>query len=605
MAEEKRGYTISDIYQGGYSSMTPPDNAYINMGRFGMATDPRTANVLQEFSAKLSPGVKTVEISTVKPDVFDSIPKQQLKEVNRLSKLTGVDITMHAPLVEASGLDPRGGGFSEIEREAAERSIANALLRSHELNPDGNINVTFHSTHGLPGSQFLPPGEREKTGEKYKRLIMVNREDGKVAPMEPEVQYTPGMENLEKGEQRTPEQRMESYNVTNWQSNIDQLFFNQERANELLEKTRPFLQQLADPVTGEIKKEDFNNLPSETQAEIADKFMRVNSYIEDINQHVTSLFSKAYEFGDQEQKDALKKLNEEFRSELEKGSKSPFAQAHAMENLLNTLKSREYIPKMWVPVEDFAIEKSSESFGNAAFEAYKKYKKTAPIISIENPPAGAAISTAEDLKKLVEESRKKFVENAVKPPEEHGKGGLGMSKGEAEEQAKKLIGATWDVGHINMLRKFGYKEEDIVKESEKIAPVLKHVHLSDNFGFEHTELPMGMGNVPLKQIMEKLGEKGYDAKKIIEAGQWWEHFKTSPFQETLEATGSPIYGMKMAPYWPQAPALYQGYQEGLSGNWLPQVNYETFGTGFSRLPAELGGQVQGGQGSRMSGRPME
>ena len=55
-----------------------------------------------------------------------------------------------------------------------------------------------------------------------------------------------------------------------------------------------------------------------------------------------------------------------------------------------------------------------------------------------------------------------------------------------------------------MLRKEGYSEKDIVKQTEIIAPFVKHVHLSDNFGFEHTELPMGMGNVPLKEIMEKL-----------------------------------------------------------------------------------------------------
>jgi hypothetical protein len=38
---------------------------------------------------------------------------------------------------------------------------------------------------------------------------------------------------------------------------------------------------------------------------------------------------------------------------------------------------------------------------------------------------------------------------------------------------------------------------------------------------------------------------------------------------------------------------------------LPQVNYETFGAGFSRLPSELGGQRPGAEGSRMSGRGME
>jgi len=196
----------------------------------------------------------------------------------------------------------------------------------------------------------------------------------------------------------------------------------------------------------------------------------------------------------------------------------------------------------------------------------------------------------------VEESRKKFIEKAKKE---------GMSESEARGAAAKLIGVTWDVGHINMLRKYGYEKADIVKEAEKVAKLVKHVHLSDNFGFEHTELPMGMGNVPVKEILEKLGKEGFDAKKIIEAGNWWQHFRTPPFKETLEAFGSSIYSMQMAPYWNQSIGLQQDYYAGLAGQWLPQINYETFGTGFSRLPAELGGQRQGAEGSRMSGRGME
>ena len=61
--------------------------------------------------------------------------------------------------------------------------------------------------------------------------------------------------------------------------------------------------------------------------------------------------------------------------------------------------------------------------------------------------------------------------------------------------------------------------------------------------------------------------------------------------------------MKMAPHWGQTPGLQEGYFLGY-GQVLPQIHYETFGAGFSRLPQELGGQVAGG-GSRMSGRPME
>jgi len=67
--------------------------------------------------------------------------------------------------------------------------------------------------------------------------------------------------------------------------------------------------------------------------------------------------------------------------------------------------------------------------------------------------------------------------------------------------------------------------------------------------------------------------------------------------------GSPIYSMMMQPYWNQMLGFYQGYF-GVYGQMLPQVNYETFGAGFSQLPAELGGQRQAA-GSRMSGRPME
>ena len=264
-----------------------------------------------------------------------------------------------------------------------------------------------------------------------------------------------------------------------------------------------------------------------------------------------------------------------------------------MQNLVPT-KNSDIVPEVYKPLENFAVEKSAETFGNVAFKAYKKFKENAPIISIENPPAGGGLSRAEDLKALVNASREQFVKRAVSE---------GMSEKDAKAQAEKLIGVTWDVGHINMIRKYGYSEKDVVKESEKIAPLVKHVHLSDNFGFEHTELPMGMGNVPIGEIMKRLGERGFEARKVIEAGNWWQHFKTSPFQETLEAFGSPIYGMKMAPYWNQSVGV-QGYFGGY-WNMLPQVNYETMGSGFSMLPSELGGRRQGSSGSRMSGRPLE
>ena len=65
-----------------------------------------------------------------------------------------------------------------------------------------------------------------------------------------------------------------------------------------------------------------------------------------------------------------------------------------------------------------------------------------------------------------------------------------------------------------------------------------------------------------------------------------------------------MYAMDQAPYWNQSVGLQQGYFGGY-GQILPTINYETFGAGFSSLPQELGGQRQTGQGSRMSGKPLE
>jgi hypothetical protein len=337
------------------------------------------------------------------------------------------------------------------------------------------------------------------------------------------------------------------------------------------------------------------------------KIHSAHEFVEQANLAARSLFSKAYELAkednDEKKLKVLTKISEIYGQNMgiEDGKikdpekyRNPKSQSQALQLLTKQLE--EVPQKTFVKLEEFATDKTTKTFGNATFETYKKLKgKNVPILVLENPPAGQALSTGKDVKNVVKGSRKQFVKRAMDE---------GMSKGKAEKEAEKLIGATLDVGHINMLRKYGYEEKDIIKEAGEVASLIKHVHLSDNFGFEHTELPMGMGNVPLKEIMKKLGKKGYDAPKIIEAAGWWQHFKTPPFQETLQAIGSPIYGMKMAPYWSQTNELQESYFGGY-GNMLPQINYQTFGAGFSQLPQELGGASPGAQGSRMSGNQMQ
>ena len=127
------------------------------------------------------------------------------------------------------------------------------------------------------------------------------------------------------------------------------------------------------------------------------------------------------------------------------------------------------------------------------------------------------------------------------------------------------------------------------------------MHLSDNFGLEHTELPMGMGNVPVKKMLDLISQYNKQVKKIVETGDWFEPFKTTPFRETLGAFGSSVYGAE-GPYWNQAAGLSGQYFAG-QGATNPPIHHSLFGSGFSNLPIELGGQMAGR--SRVSGAPIE
>jgi hypothetical protein len=179
-----------------------------------------------------------------------------------------------------------------------------------------------------------------------------------------------------------------------------------------------------------------------------------------------------------------------------------------------------------------------------------------------------------------------------------------LSQTEAKQIAEKMIGATWDVGHINMLRKKGYTEKDVIEQTKKISKYVKHVHLSDNFGLDHTELPMGMGNVPLKEMMEQLKKAGFKGEQIVEAGNWWEFFSTqgggNPFLPSIEGMNAPLYTMAYAPTWSQM-GKFGMYYSG-HGPVNPAFHHQIYQAGFTNMPVELGGEIPGDRG-RFAGTP--
>jgi len=608
-------YVISDIYQGNPSKLNPNYVSYAGSlpgihtraSSLGTSVNPTVANQVAEVSRILNQGIIPIEVGTLDPKTLESMPKTQMDELRRLANLAGAKLSMHAPIqgVDAAGFSQQG--WSEDNRINTERMLMNAVNRAAQLSDKDRVSVTVHSSGGVPGAIYkMVDGKKQ-----LERGIVVDKETGKLVPIEEKIKYYPHLANLEKGKIPNIKDELETLNHTEWDNAISTAMFTKENADKILESTYPIVQRfLPELVTGELKRESLNP----TDIEVFERYKVANQYIENTQQSVNALFNQAYTYGDKDDRESLKELSEAYRKnfgikdrkELEKLSEDEqkdYAvktqdakfQSQAMSFLLTHLK--RIVPEKYQLAEEFVIKNASKTFANVAFNTYEKFKDkpNLPMINVENMYPDMVLFEGEQMENLILESRNKFVELAKQK---------GYSEGEAKSQAEKMLGVTLDLGHLNIGKKHGYKDKDLVKEAEKIAKYVKHVHLADNFGFEDSHLPPGMGDVPNKQILEMLQKKGFDGTKIIEAGGFINQFKESPFVYSLEAMGSPLYSMKMGPYWSNYSNFNEGYLSGY-GTMLPQTNYQMFGAGFSQLPGELGGQVQGAGGNRMSGRPME
>jgi len=595
--------------RGGYGNVMGNDKyARVSAGQLGATTSIQTSNQLSEVAKLLNQGIKNIEVSTISAETFEMIPKSHLKEINRLTKLTGSETSLHAPILDPSGFTQQG--WDETNREVVERQFTNIIERAHDLDPKGNVPVTIHSSNTSGTEHMLDPEDKKK--ELIQKMIAVNRDTGQLTPLTRELKYYPGQVG-EKGEGKIsePEDLLRSVNHTDWTNKITNLAFYKKEADEMLQGAVVDLSPaiIRSQETGEFGLNPNN--PSEIRA--YERMKRADLFLENVQTSFTGIFDNAYKYSDNpEVKKELKNISDEwkkFSNEAQSGKLNPISyiteksriidiSLQRLSDLERNQKVREKgdpYPNMFIPVEQFAKEKASKTLGNVAFNAYKKFGETAPIVSIENPPYGMTVSRAQDLKDLIKQSREVFVEQAMK--EHH------MSKGDAEKAAEKIIGATWDTSHIAMLRKQGFDNKKLIEEAKIIAPFVKHVHLNDNFGSTHTDLPPGMGNTPIKEVLEEFDKKGFKGKKVFEGGNFFQNFQQSPHPYVLEGLGSPIYTSGEGPTWNEAFGRYGSYFAGF-GTTLPEQHFSMYGGGFSALPTELGGQIQR-RGSGFSGTPME
>lgn len=606
---------LDNFYKGGYNSFSPEYGNFsgykpaenftgykMDFSTIGTALDARTADQVKEISKHLNTGIKNFEIATHSADVMDAMPKEQFEEIHRMSKLLKVEPTMHAPMIDPTGITEQG--WSEMNQDIAKRQLLHAIERGQRSLPNGNLVVTMHaSTVGLPQANL----KMKEGGEEKTKSMLIVGPGGKIGQLKDERRYFPEIE----GEKFTGEHikfdakaELERINKKGWVDSLQQI------SQQVYFATRdshinPIKNKISPEERIEIEKLGIDHpMYKEYKKQYLGDFNYEESHLQGAYNGLKNLFNTAYENADEKQKKELGKYANEMAKKIKEYDnlgKNPDKIEQFAEDIQKGVEIMKNVnANLYKPLEEFAREKSAESFGDIAFESYKKFKNNSPIISIENHPAGQSLlTTGEDLKVVVEQARENFVNKATQE--------LGMSKSEAKKQAEKLIGVTWDVGHINMLRKYGYDNKDIIKETEKVAKLVKHVHLSDNFGFEHTELPMGMGNVPIKEIMEKLGKEGFKGKKVVEALSWWQHFSNqgvnSAIIPTMQAFGSPVFsGSYGGPGWETSHGMMGSYM-GFPTAYMPEKHFSMYGSGFSSLPQELGGQIPGSN-SRFSGTPM-
>lgn len=585
--------SLENFYGGSYGPLDPNYGVFtgyrVPLSKMALTTDPRTANVIREVTSKLSQGLKALEVTQLSPEIFEAIPKEHLKEINQLGKLTGADFSLHAPIIDPAGFTREG--WNETNREYAERQIKEVIERAHDLDPKGNIPVTFHATGGVPSSEWrVVEGKPER-----QVLYVVNRETGQIAPMEITPKFFP------KEEKRpSPEEELRDINERRWASNRTSIIHSKLLADELIEGgwKRVTVDEWKAAEAEKLKPEEL--IPEKAQGLAMVKLGQ--SRYEDVDMQLKHMFDEAMRFAPAEkiEREKVVKILEGARKDWQEakriGQENPLLMSMKYNDILNKL-AKLPAPQIYVPTEQFALEKSKETIANAALHSFKKFGSNAPVISIENVFPNTVFGRGEELAQLIKASREEFVKKAKQ---------AGISESTARDAAQKLIGATWDTGHIFMLRKYGYTPEMTLEQTRKIAPFVKHVHISDNFGFEHTELPPGMGQVPMKEMLSELEKAGYKGKKIVEVGSWWQHFKVSPMPYLLEAFGSPLYEMQMQPFWNQVQSIYgvPGVYGGGYGLMLPEQHMNIYGAGFAALPTELGGALPG-KGKQFAGAPME
>ncbi len=649
-----------DQFYSGYKSSMDPSLA-VTITDLGTHTNPTVAKQLQEFNTRLNTGMKNIEIGTLSPEKFEFIPKEHFDTIRQLSILTGAKPSFHGPLMDLAGFDERSGKWSEADRKGTIEQVWSMIERVQPADKYGNIPVVFHAG-GTFSQEFAKGLKQEKRDEKgniveedYKAGLLAMNAVNTLTGETHRLQHEKKFSIIDRKEHiKTPHDLLAALNETQWdqeklrvfgfKKELDELkqrVLLKEKQNEAIQKTglasspeyaANLAQNIEDIKLLQGHIQNVNHSLVSAASEAFNKFERAKPHTADpqINAKIKKFepvqetfkeqlkqIDNAIEARDKELdriKEQAKNASDSRKAELQERAQQLQEEMIHLTEQQTSLHVAEVTqmptPEIWRPVSEFARENTVKTMSEVMLRSYNKFKENSPVLAVENFWPNTPMSRADDLKRVVEESRKEFQDQLRKQ-------NPNVSKEEAKRISEKIIAATWDVGHIYNLRKAGYQGEELKKlvleETKKIAPVTRHVHLTDNFGFHDSHLPPGFAHVPIAEIMTELKKSWKEAegknelpikpRAIIEGGGLIVEQGQDPLLPSLEFFHSPFYkigspGIPLGKVWSgqEFPQYRTTFTE------FPQQHFNLYGSSFSTLPKELGGQV-GGEKSRFSDTP--
>jgi sugar phosphate isomerase/epimerase len=232
----------------------------------------------------------------------------------------------------------------------------------------------------------------------------------------------------------------------------------------------------------------------------------------------------------------------------------------ASANQWASAKETEETMKHVESAESYALREAYGSYAEAGVYAVKMneqlekqgLKKRDIFIGMENLFPESYGAHPDEIIDIIGKSRKIMAQKLQQQ--------LKYSEDKARKVAEDSLKITFDVGHMNMWRKYWKGDpnktlEDndkafdkwMLKTTEKLAKnnMVGHVHLVDNYGYQDEHLAPGEGNTPIVDMMRILKKNGFDGDIIVEPGADYTTDSSGfhSVMKTWRLFGSPIYGV--------------------------------------------------------------